>query len=128
MEFHGLSGKIAGGIVRLACDKCVTVVGKLRRRQFDHLQPVLMERIAGDVPNEFGRVPRPGIGNPDMAAGSGRTQSDAPSIDHFFIDDLRMILGGVGHEIGLRITRITGIARDGQKSRGHHRDTEKKDG
>jgi hypothetical protein len=54
-----------------------------------------------------------------MAAGARRSQCDPPGVDHVLIDDLGMILGQVGDEIGLHVTAT--VAGSCQKNgRRHH--------
>jgi hypothetical protein len=108
-ELLRLPGKVARGIVRLPRHESVAVVGESRNIQNDQFQAVLMERVAGHIANVFRRVTRACISDPEMAAGARRTQGKSPGIEHFFIDDLRMILRFVGDQIGLYAPAIAGL-------------------
>ena len=57
------------------------------------------------------------VGTAAPLPGPRRPQGDAPGVAHVFVDDLRMILLLVSHEIGLGVaeilTQFLGGSRDG---------------
>ena len=90
------------------------------RLQLHQLQPVLVQRIARDIADEFRRGAGRGIGNPDMAAGSRRPQRDSPGIDHLIIDYLGMEIGLVGDQVCLHVAAIAEPGPGKEHDGGHH--------
>src|SRR5690348_8948055 len=75
-----------------------------------------MQRDAVDVADVLDGRPGPKVVDPEMAACAWRSHGDAPGVDHFRIDDLRMKAGLVGDEN--RLDEVVALLARGREAKG----------
>ena len=104
--------EITGGIVGQSGDEGRGMVDEARGIERNGRKRILMQGHAINVTDVLVGIAAHRVGNPDMPAGSRGTQRNPPGVDQVGVDDLRVEIHGIGHQVGLgEIVVVPAFAR-----------------